>query len=549
MAFHTFHLVRKLSAICLLVFSGVTSELCSSSWLLHTGPHLLCMPGRFPCFLCSSHHSSPAAFLGVQSSEFTELSHREAEAQRSHHWARTGERDSHAGLPTPQISERRDPYPNRMQMPQGNPLLLSYTLQELLARDTVQVELIPEKKGLFLKHVEYEVSSQGGRSAQGVKGSACWCLSLGRSLGHSFYPGPRSPEVPQQRDMPGFMVFFRFQSSVYRRYNDFVVFHEMLLHRFPYRMVPALPPKRVLGADREFIESRRRALRRFINLVARHPPFSEDVALRLFLSFSGPDVQNKLKESTQCVGDEFMNCKLAPRAKDFLPADIQTQFAVSRELIRNIYNSFYKLRDRAERIASRAIDNAADLLVFGKELSALGSDTTPLPSWAALNSSTWGSLKQALKGLSVEFALLADKAAQQDLCERHEKGVLHKHQRALHKYSLMKRQMMSAAVQSREPDSVEQLESRIVEQENAIQTMELRSYFSLYCLHQEMQLVHVYLPLTSHILGAFVNSQIQGHKEMSKVWNDLKPKLNCLFAGPNSSLTLPRSPQDGVSPH
>lgn len=47
-----------------------------------------------------------------------------------------------------------------MQMPPGNPLLLSLTLQELLARDAVQVELIPEKKGLFLKHVEYEVSSQ-----------------------------------------------------------------------------------------------------------------------------------------------------------------------------------------------------------------------------------------------------------------------------------------------------------------------------------------------------------------------------------------------------
>lgn len=45
--------------------------------------------------------------------------------------------------------------------------------------------------------------------------------------------------------------------------------------------------------------------------------------------------------------------------------------------------------------------------------SALGSDTTPLPSWAALTNSTWGSLKQALKGLSVEFAVLADKAAQQ----------------------------------------------------------------------------------------------------------------------------------------
>ncbi|KAI5221473.1 Sorting Nexin-8 [Manis pentadactyla] len=428
-----------------------------------------------------------------------------------------------ADLPLPQVSEQRDPEPTQMQGPQGDPLLLSCSLQELLARDTVQVELIPEKKGLFLKHVEYEVSSQ------------------------------------------------RFRSSVYRRYNDFVVFQEVMLQKFPYRMVPALPPKRMLGADRKFIEARRRALRRFINLVARHPRFSEDVALRLFLSFSGPDVQNQLRESAQCVGDEFMNCKLAMQAKDFLPADIQTQFAVSRELIRNIYNSFYKLRDRAERIASRAIDNAADLLIFGKELSALGSDTTPLPSWAPLSSSTWASLKQALKGLSVEFALLADRAAQQgkqeennvveklnlfldllqsykDLCERHEKGVLHRHQRALHKYSLMKRQMMRAAVQSCEPEAVEQLETRIVE-ENAIQTMELRNCFSLYCLHQEMQLVHAYLPLTSHILGAFVNSQIQGHKEMSKVWNDLRSKLPCFFAGQNSNAAPPRFLQDGVSPH
>lgn len=42
----------------------------------------------------------------------------------------------------------------------------------------------------------------------------------------------------------------RFKSCVYRRYNDFVVFHETLLHKFPYRMVPALPPKRMLGGNR-----------------------------------------------------------------------------------------------------------------------------------------------------------------------------------------------------------------------------------------------------------------------------------------------------------
>ncbi|XP_007903951.1 sorting nexin-8a [Callorhinchus milii] len=421
-------------------------------------------------------------------------------------------------FPKPELGAPGELEAVRMQA-QANPILVCRSLPELMAIDTVEVELIPEKKGLFLKHVEYEVSSQ------------------------------------------------RFKSSVYRRYNDFVVFHEVLLQRFPYRMVPTLPPKRMLRVDREFIESRRRALKRFANLVARHPFFSEDELLQVFLSFSGSDVQNKIRESFRGVGDEFMTCEIATTAKDLLPPDIQAQFGASRELIRNIYNSFHKLRDRAERMASRSADNATDLLLFGKELSTLGSDTTPVPSWASVTSNTWGLLRQALRGLSVEFALLADKSAQQgkreeeevveklsifldllqsykDLCERHEKGVLHEHQRALQKYTSMKRQMMSVTVQSKEPLSVEQLESRIVQQENAILNMELRNYFSMYCLHQETQLIHIYLHITSHVLTAFIDSQIQGHREMCEVWNDLKPKLGCLL--PNGTPSPPVSPRPGA---
>nr|XP_014340984.1 PREDICTED: sorting nexin-8 [Latimeria chalumnae] len=386
-------------------------------------------------------------------------------------------------FPKPQLGELSELQSLRMQTPQGNPIRLSQTLTELLARDLVQVELIPEKKGLFLKHVEYEVSSQ------------------------------------------------RFKSSVYRRYSDFVVFHELLLLRFPYRMVPALPPKRILKvfhplADREFIDTRRRALGRFMNLVARHPFFSEDTLVKNFLTFSGSDVQNKLREF-KGSGDEFMTCKIAVHVKAFL---------------------FY------------------NYLAWFFSLSAVGSDTTILSSCAPESNSSWTTLKQAMKNLSVEFSLLADKSAQQgkreqddvveklnlfldllqsykDLCERHERGVLHEHQRALQKYSSMKKQMMSVTVQNKEPVSVEQLESRIVQQENAIQTMELRNYFSLYCLHQETQLIHIYLHLTSHILGAFVSSQIQGHKEMSEVWNELRPKLSCLFIGPNGMPSPPLSPQ------
>lgn len=63
-------------------------------------------------------------------------------------------------LPKPQLGEPKDLSALRMQATEADVLMISQTLDKLLARDTVQVELIPEKKGLFLKHVEYQVTSQ-----------------------------------------------------------------------------------------------------------------------------------------------------------------------------------------------------------------------------------------------------------------------------------------------------------------------------------------------------------------------------------------------------
>ena len=63
-------------------------------------------------------------------------------------------------LPKPQLGELKDLNALRMQPAQEDVLTMSQTLDRLLVRDTVQVELIPEKKGLFLKHVEYQVTSQ-----------------------------------------------------------------------------------------------------------------------------------------------------------------------------------------------------------------------------------------------------------------------------------------------------------------------------------------------------------------------------------------------------
>ena len=39
----------------------------------------------------------------------------------------------------------------------------------------------------------------------------------------------------------------RHKTTVNRRYSDFLAFQEMLLVRFPYRMIPRLPPKKTMG--------------------------------------------------------------------------------------------------------------------------------------------------------------------------------------------------------------------------------------------------------------------------------------------------------------
>ncbi len=56
-----------------------------------------------------------------------------------------------------------------MQTVQESPLNLSLTLTELLKKDTIKFELIPEKKGLFLKHVEYQVTSEVSDFRGGIK--------------------------------------------------------------------------------------------------------------------------------------------------------------------------------------------------------------------------------------------------------------------------------------------------------------------------------------------------------------------------------------------
>lgn len=95
------------------------------------------------------------------------------------------------------------------------------------------------------------------------------------------------------------------KASVRRRFRDFEAFNEALLSKYPYRLIPRMPPKKftrksflplsltsslmvpAIIASPAFIEQRRRSLKRFILLVVRHPVLAKDEVVKFFLTAGG----------------------------------------------------------------------------------------------------------------------------------------------------------------------------------------------------------------------------------------------------------------------
>lgn len=109
--------------------------------------------------------------------------------------------------------------------------------------ENIVVTLMPEKEGMFMfQHHNYEISS------------------------------------------------IRRGSKVIRRYSDFVWLLDCLHKRYPFRVLPLLPPKRMgvngnhLSNDGAFIEKRRRGLARFLNALVRHPILSQEQLVVMFLT-------------------------------------------------------------------------------------------------------------------------------------------------------------------------------------------------------------------------------------------------------------------------
>jgi len=101
------------------------------------------------------------------------------------------------------------------------------------------------------------------------------------------------------------------------------------------------------------------------------------------------------------------------------------------------------------------------------------------------------------------------------MCERLEKGLANDHQVALSKMLALKKKKLQGAIRGIDSESVEQLEAKMLAQENIISSIDLRTDFSLYCVHIETQLVFAYLGTLPSIISGLVDLKSKTHFEVS----------------------------------
>ncbi|KAF9373014.1 Sorting nexin mvp1 [Podila verticillata] len=190
--------------------------------------------------------------------------------------------------------------------------------------DTIRITFAPEKEGIFIfKHTNYVVGSKNR------------------------------------------------QCTVIRRYSDFCFLLDILEKRYPFRMLPQLPPKRLGVADETFLGRRLRGLTRFMNALVRHPVLKNDPVIVSFLT-EPVELATWRKNTVISTEDEFASLlsKSATLAKQ-IPADLELQLELIKRRLPGSVEYYRGMVHVMDRIQKRTEANAADYTRFSLALNAL----------------------------------------------------------------------------------------------------------------------------------------------------------------------------------
>lgn len=167
--------------------------------------------------------------------------------------------------------------------------------------------------------------------------------------------------------------------SVVRRYSDFVWLYGQLTQQFLGVIMPPLPEKQSVGRfGSEFVETRRRALEKFLFRVLYHPELGSSDYFKQFLT-SDDNSLHKLKEESNKQNSKSSS----PSPKKWLaigsggksdvektPSDVKVNEIV--QYVNGLEKQMNAVRRQADHLIKRNRDLSNSLFEFGQSFTLLG---------------------------------------------------------------------------------------------------------------------------------------------------------------------------------
>jgi sorting nexin-1/2 len=190
-----------------------------------------------------------------------------------------------------------------------------------------------------------------------------------------------SYKVNTETSLPGFDAK---QFSVIRRYSDFEWMRGVLMAELPGVIVPPLPGKQVLNSfSPEFIESRRRALERFMGRCAEHPFIRGHSTFTMFISADDQRLAQakSSQKAAASTGGMFssalsvasaMAVAASPLEKIKSPGDLVTD-EISTYVV-NIKTQMQNVATHTAALIKRGKEHSKGLFDFGLAFTMLGQN-------------------------------------------------------------------------------------------------------------------------------------------------------------------------------
>ncbi|KAG2181385.1 hypothetical protein INT43_008968 [Umbelopsis isabellina] len=366
--------------------------------------------------------------------------------------------------------------------------------QWFLDRDLVKVNVAPEKEGFLFKHTNYVVESQ-------------------------------------QRS-----------SVVLRRYSDFWWLWETLLKRYPFRILPNLPPKKLGGMDAVFLDKRRKGLTRFVNFLVCHPTLSQDEVVEKFLS-EPSELLAWRRQHPPSTDEEFI--RINPNVMDIepqVPLDLVERLTKVGGTMNSSIEHYRNMCFTVERMIKRSEAQANDYIRYSDSLRSL-SETSQhcyLENCEECGRVAHGCLAVAEhiqkasnivddKCVSATNGILENLKRHRDLLVSFKELLDRKEKLAVNQIDgLNKRIAMNQTKVNQNrgvpglEHEVERIDAALKTDREDLQYQTRRQIYIQYCMYKELEYLHKQQGFVSVMYQNFVNDQIKFSQLALNNWKHLE---------------------------